>query len=86
MTITSYQIRNVLRTYGSQLKRRANVLDETLMPARESSDSVDISVDARRKQVLNKLTNKLIDQINPQNEQQNIKGNKEIVSPFQSEK
>lgn len=60
MIITSYQIRNVLRTYGNQLKRRANFPQESVAPVQPSSDLVDISVEARKKQVLNQLSEKLI--------------------------
>ena len=59
MTITTYQIRNVLRTYGNQLKRRTSFPQGSVPPV-ESSDLVDISVEARKRQVLSQLTSKLI--------------------------
>lgn len=60
MTITTYEIRNVLKVYGNQLKKRANLLDASVEPVQPSSDFVDISVEARRKQVLSQLSNKII--------------------------
>jgi len=63
MTITTYQIRNVLKVYGNQLKKRANLLDASIEPIQPSSDFVDISVEARRKQILSQLSNKIISEI-----------------------
>jgi len=63
MTITTYQIRNVLKVYGNQLKKRANLLETSVEPVQPSSDFVDISVEARRKQVLSQLSNRLISEL-----------------------
>jgi len=63
MTITTYQIRNVLKVYGNQLKKRANLLDAGIDPVQSSSDFVDISVEARRKQVLSQLSSKIISEL-----------------------
>jgi len=60
MTITTYQIQNVLRTYGNQLKRRASLPQGGVPPVQSSSDLVDISVEARKRQVLSQLSAKLI--------------------------
>jgi len=63
--ITTYQIRNVLRVYGNQLKKR-NMPDQN--PAEQMSqflDSVNISIEARRKRVLNNITNHLITKADP---------------------
>ena len=63
MTITTYQIRNVLKVYGNQLKRRTNIIEASVEPIQPTSDFVDISVEARRRQVLNQLSNSLISQL-----------------------
>ncbi len=63
MTITTYQIRNVLKVYGNQLKRRTNILEASVDPVQPTSDFVDISVEARRRQVLTQLSNSLISQL-----------------------
>ena len=63
--ITTYQIRNVLRIYGNQLKKR-NMPDEN--PAEKIQqylDPVNISIAARRKQMLNNITNHLITKADP---------------------
>ena len=61
--ITTYQIRNVLRIYGNQLKKRTTLFQDSVNPIKQTSDSVDISVEARRKQMLNKMSNNIISQI-----------------------
>jgi len=63
MTISTYQIRNVLRVYGNQLKKRSNFLDGGIDPVRPSSDFVEISVEARRRQVLSHLSDRLVAQL-----------------------
>ncbi|HDZ23446.1 MAG TPA: hypothetical protein ENH70_02780 [Desulfobacteraceae bacterium] len=69
MTITTYQIRNVLRTYGNQLKRRASFAQDTVQPVQSSADLVDISVEARKRQVLSQLSAKLIAKVTSQEQQ-----------------
>jgi hypothetical protein len=69
MTISTYQIRNVLRVYGNQLKRRSNFLDGGIDPVRPSSDFVEISVEARRRQVLSQLSDRLVTQLRAQERQ-----------------
>jgi len=69
MTISTYQIRNVLRVYGNQLKKRSNFLDGGIDPVRPSSDFVEISVEARRRQVLSQLSDRLVAQLRSQGEQ-----------------
>ena len=66
MTISTYQIRNVLRVYGNQLKKRSNFLDGGIDPVRPSSDFVEISVEARRRQVLSQLSDRLVSQLRSQ--------------------
>ena len=63
MTVTTYQIQNVLRTYGNQLKRRASLPPDSVPPVQSSSDLVDISVEARKRQVLSQLSAKLIEKV-----------------------
>jgi hypothetical protein len=69
MTISTYQIRNVLRVYGNELKKRNNFLDGGIGPVRPSSDFVEISVEARRKQVLSQLSDRLVNQLRSQDGQ-----------------
>ena len=76
MTITTYQIRNVLRVYGKQLKKKANLLDASIEPVQPSSDFVDISVEARRRQVLSQLSNKIVSEIRQDQPEQKILGDR----------
>lgn len=70
MTITTYEIRNVLRTYGNQLKRRTSLPKDGVVPIQSSSDSVDISIEARKRQVLSQFSAKLIAQVTSKNKKQ----------------
>jgi len=64
--ITTYQIRNVLRVYGNQLKKR-NIPNQnsTDQMERQRPDPVNISIEAKRKQELNNITNQLITKADP---------------------
>ena len=61
--ITTYQIRNVLRTYGNQLRKKTLPIQDSVNPVPQSPDTVDISNKAREKQMLNQISDKLISQI-----------------------
>jgi hypothetical protein len=67
--ITTYQIRSVLRVYGDQLKRRNMDVRENFEPSMPAVDFVDISIDARRKQTLTKMSSNLISKITPKGDQ-----------------
>jgi len=60
--VTTHQIRSVLRIYGNQLKKRALQVQDSVQKPRQSSDSVNISTGARRKQMLDQISNKMISQ------------------------
>jgi len=68
--ITTHQIRNVLKVYGNQLKRRSALEQNSLEGTQQSNDFVDISIEARRKQMLNQMSDNLISQITPKGYQQ----------------
>lgn len=64
--ITTYQIRNVLRIYGNQLKKKTLLLEDTALKTdqvSDISDIVDISLGARRKQMMNQISNNIFAQI-----------------------
>ncbi len=65
MNISAYQIRNVLRTYRKQLKHRMTVPHDDMDPMQLLSTSVDISIEARRRQVLSQFSAELIAQVAP---------------------
>ncbi len=61
--ITTYQIRNVLRIYGNQLKKKAMIANEGASVKKKSVDVIDISGEAREKDVLRKMTDKVVTQL-----------------------
>lgn len=61
--VTTHQIRNVLRVYGNQLKRRNMLVQETLEPDRRYHDRVNISTEARHKQAVNKMSERVLSHI-----------------------
>jgi len=61
--ITTYQIRNVLRTYGNQLKKRSMQIRDSAESSYKPLDSINISVEARKKQMLNQISNDMISQV-----------------------
>ena len=63
--ITTYDVRNVLRIYGNHLKKRSIHPGESESLPYSPSDLVDISMDARRKQMLTQMSNQIISQIVP---------------------
>jgi hypothetical protein len=65
--ITTYQIRNVLRIYGNQLKKRTMLLQESSAPSGRTPDSVNISVEARRKQMYDQISSNIVSQITRNN-------------------
>ena len=72
--ITTYQIRNVLRVYGDQLRRKSSSIQESVRPNKQPTDLVDISIDARRKQMVNQMSNHLISQITPHDHREGADG------------
>ena len=73
--ITTYQIRNVLRIYGNQLKKRAILSRDSTAPSNQPADFVDISVEARRKQMFDKISNNIMSQITKNNHQPRTEAN-----------
>lgn len=69
--ITTYQIRNVLRIYGNQLKKKAVIANESTIVKKKPVDVISISGEARQKDVLRKVTDKIVTQLNGNNLQRN---------------
>ncbi|RJR30513.1 MAG: hypothetical protein C4576_33355 [Desulfobacteraceae bacterium] len=64
--ITTYEVRNVLRVYGNHLKRKSSShFEESGAVQYGSVDLVDISMTARRKQMLSQISNRLISGMAP---------------------
>ena len=81
--ITTHQIRSVLRTYGDQLKKRSALEQNSVETPQQYTDFVDISVEARRKQMLSQMSNNLISQITPKGYQQKANGDSSVGGPSQ---
>ncbi len=79
--ITTHQIRDVLRVYGDHLKRRSELEQNSLEGTQQSTDFVDISIEARSKQMLNKISDNLISQITPKGYQQKADENNSTGNP-----
>ena len=67
--ITTYQIRNVLRIYGNQLKKKAVIASEGTSAKKKHVDVISISGEARQKDVLRKMTDKILIQLTGNNMQ-----------------
>lgn len=63
MAITSYQVQNILRTYAKQLSRGQRLARTRAVSGPGPSDSVNISIEARRKQVIEKITAEIVSNI-----------------------
>lgn len=81
--ITTHQIRSVLRTYGDQLKKRSALEQNSVETTQQYPDFVNISVEARRKQMLSQMSNNLISQITPNGYQQKANGSSSTGDPPQ---
>jgi|Deesub1362A_J573_1020465.scaffolds.fasta_scaffold03876_5 hypothetical protein len=60
MTITSYQVQNILRTYAKQLSRGQRLARRRAAAESAPGDQVNISIEARRKQVIEKITAEIV--------------------------
>jgi hypothetical protein len=63
--ITIYEVRNVLRVYGNKLKRKSTQVENSGAMIYDSVDLVDISMSARRRQMLSQISNQLISKMAP---------------------
>jgi hypothetical protein len=61
--ISTYQIQNVLRVYGNDLKKRTLIPQQNGDGKNKSPDSISISDEARNKEVLNRISNNIVSQI-----------------------
>ena len=62
MTISTYQIQNVLRVYGKQL-RQGKTLKRQLPLTESPQDKIDISTDGKRSAIIKKLASEVVDKI-----------------------
>jgi capsular polysaccharide biosynthesis protein len=83
--ITTYQIRNVLRTYGNQLKKKSLQIKDSAEQPRSSSDFVNISVEARKKQMLNQISNDMISQVTYKSKEKKTEDNFSQANPLMND-
>jgi hypothetical protein len=64
VTITSYQIQNVLRTYNRQLSRRESFSKAARLPVGgEAAGRSDMSAQAKRQEVIGRITKEIVSRI-----------------------
>jgi hypothetical protein len=63
MTITSFHVQNILRTYARQLSRGQRLARNRAANQATQNDQVNISIEARRKQVIEKITSEIVSSI-----------------------
>jgi hypothetical protein len=63
MTITSFHVQNILRTYARQLSRGQRLARNRAANPTTANDQVNISIEARRKQVIEKITSEIVSSI-----------------------
>ena len=82
MVISTYQVNNVLRVYGNQL-RRNGISSKPKDDSVRSPDNITISAEARRKSIINKITSNLVERITKHGPQDNIE--KEVFQKLENE-
>lgn len=60
MTVTSYQVQNILRTYAKQLSRGQRLARSRTPGNSGPDDQLNISVEARRRRVIEKITSEIV--------------------------
>jgi len=63
MAVTTYHVHNILRAYSKQLSRGNGIADKPGIGGQNPPDQVAISVKARRKAVIEKVTSDIVDRI-----------------------
>lgn len=63
MAISSFQVQNMLRTYARQLSRGHRLARTRAQANPAPKDQVNISIEARRKQVIGKITAEIVSSI-----------------------
>ena len=82
MVLSVYQINNVLRVYKNQL-RQNKVVSGSSENHRPSPDRISISVDAKRKSIVEKVASDIVDRITQYGPQDNIE--KEVFEKLENE-
>lgn len=62
MTVSAYQIQNVLRVYSEQL-RQGKTLKRYVLSKESPKDKIDISTEGKRSAIIKKLASEVVDKI-----------------------
>lgn len=82
MVISAYQVNNVLRVYGDQL-RQNRVSTRTRASDTREPDKINISVEAKRKSVIDKVASTIVDRITQNGPNDKIE--KEVFKKLENE-
>jgi hypothetical protein len=82
MLISTYQVNNVLRVYGEQLRQNRLSDNEKSGDAR-SPDKIDISSEAKRKAIVDKIASDIVDRITQFGPHENVE--KEVFKRLEDE-
>lgn len=83
MVIPLYQINNVLRVYGDQLRHNNRITNRTKDGNIRSPDRVSISSDAKRKAIIDKISSDIIDKITQYGPNEDVE--KEVLQKLENE-
>lgn len=82
MVISAYQVSNVLRVYGDQL-RQNRISNRPKGSETRSPDSIDISAKAKRKAIIDKIASEIVDRITEHGPHNNVE--KEVFERLEDE-
>lgn len=82
MVISTYQVNNVLRVYGEQL-RQNKTLNRPADVNTRSPDRISISVEAKRKTIVDKIASGIVDKITRYGPEDNVE--KEVFQKLENE-
>jgi len=82
MVISAYQVNNVLRVYGDQL-RHNRILSRPKNTNAHSPDKINISAEAKRRAVIDKVATTIVDRITQNGPHDNIE--KEVFEKLENE-
>jgi hypothetical protein len=82
MVISTYQVNNVLRVYGEQL-RQNRLSDKEKDGDARSPDKIDISSEAKRKAIVDKIASDIVDRITQFGPHENVE--KEVFQKLEDD-
>jgi len=83
MVISPYQVNNVLRVYGDQLRQNRSLNRLKNNDNSGSPDKIDISVEAKRKVLIDKISSEILNKISQYGPHENVE--KEVFKKLEDE-